>query len=159
DEAEVAWVAQSWADNGTFEDLATSERRYASLDFKLSTAAIDCIRATNAANILAQTVHSHETKAVSAGHCLKGRQVIHLMDQFFRTQPHMGALYSVMDLTQVTFHGDSKMADFRFAWDTILEGMPQRLEDNVLEKLLAEKLSSSTALKVDLEHYYRTEDS
>ncbi|MCP4193313.1 MAG: hypothetical protein GY768_22095, partial [Planctomycetaceae bacterium] len=81
------------------------------------------------------------------------------MDQFFRTQPHMGALYSVMDLANVTFHGDSKMADFRFAWDTILEGMPQRLEDPVLEKLLAEKLSSSTALKGDLEHYYRIEAS
>ncbi|MCP4194257.1 MAG: hypothetical protein GY768_26910, partial [Planctomycetaceae bacterium] len=51
------------------------------------------------------------------------------------------------------------MADFRFAWDTILEGMPQRLEDPVLEKLLAEKLSSSTALKGDLEHYYRIEAS
>ncbi|MCP4195186.1 MAG: hypothetical protein GY768_31685, partial [Planctomycetaceae bacterium] len=81
------------------------------------------------------------------------------MDQFFRTQPHMGALYSVMDLANVTFHGDSKMADFRFAWGTILEGMPQRLDDAVLEKLLAEKLSSSTALKGDLEHYYRTEAS
>ncbi|MCP4195169.1 MAG: hypothetical protein GY768_31600 [Planctomycetaceae bacterium] len=92
-----------------------------------------------------------------AGRCLKGRQIIHLMDQFFRTQPHMGALYSVMDLVQVSFHGDSKMADFRYAWDTILDGMPQRLADDVLEKLLAEKLSSSTALKGDLEHYYRIE--
>ncbi len=37
--------------------------------------------------------------------------------------------------------------------------MPQRLDDAVLEKLLAEKLSSSTALKGDLEHYYRIEAS
>ncbi len=49
------------------------------------------------------------------------------------------------------------MADFRFMWDTILEGMQQRLDDKVLERLLAEKLSASTALKGDLEHYHRVE--
>ncbi len=79
------------------------------------------------------------------------------MDQFFRTQPHMGALYSIVDLALVTFNGDAKMADFRFTWDTILEGMQQRLDDEVLERLLAEKLSGSTALKGDLEHYHRVE--
>ncbi len=83
-------VARSWADDATMEEFAVSERRFASLDFKLSTATIECIRSTNSAKLLAQTVHSHESKAVLAGRCLKGRQVLYLMDQFFRTQPHMG---------------------------------------------------------------------
>ncbi len=89
DEADIAGVARAWADDATLEELAHSDRRFASLDFKLSTAAIECIRSNQSAKLLAQTVHSHESKAVLAGRCLKGRQVIYLMDQFFRTQPHM----------------------------------------------------------------------
>ncbi|MCP4191078.1 MAG: zinc finger CCCH domain-containing protein [Planctomycetaceae bacterium] len=158
DEAEVAWLAKAWQDGISMDDLASSEKRFASLDFKLSNAVIDCIRGSEAARPLAQTVHSHETRAVQAGRCLRGRQIIHLMDQFFRTQPNMGKLYSIVDLALLPFQGDTMLADFRFKWDTIIEGMQQRLDEKTLEGLLAEKLKDSTARREDLGHYYRIKE-
>ncbi len=59
DQAEVAWVAKAWANGASFDALATSDdRRFESLDFKLSNALIDCIKAVDHAKLLAQTIHS-----------------------------------------------------------------------------------------------------
>ncbi len=79
------------------------------------------------------------------------------MDQSFRTQPHMGQVYSIMDLTQLQFTGDANMADFRFMWDTILDRMRDRLDERTLQELLVDKSKTSVALKEDIMHYYRVE--
>ncbi|MCP4194711.1 MAG: hypothetical protein GY768_29255, partial [Planctomycetaceae bacterium] len=81
------------------------------------------------------------------------------MGQFFRTQPDIGAVYSIVDLTQLAYPGDARMADFRFHWETLLEQSATRdnLSDRTLEEILVEKLSHSKVMQEDIQHYYRQE--
>ncbi len=78
-----------------------------------------------------------------------------MMDQFFRTQPHMGKVSSINDLVNLKLHNDQGLADFRFLWDHIVENKPEKLDDKTLEDMLAEKLEASVVLKEDLSHYHR----
>ncbi len=68
-----------------------------------------------------------------------GPQIVHLMDQFFRTRAHMGTVYSIMDLSDLQFRGDVDLPNFRYNWDTILDRTRDRLEDQTLEERLVRK--------------------
>ncbi len=72
DQAEVEWLAQACRDGVSFDALAHSGgTRFEALDVKLSTAVIECIRASDQANILAHTVASHESRAMNEGRCVE----------------------------------------------------------------------------------------
>ncbi len=47
----------------------------------------------------------------------------------------MGTVYSIMDLSDLQFRGDADLPNFRYNWDTILDGMRDRLEDRTLEEM------------------------
>ncbi len=74
-----------------------------------------------------------KNRAMNEGRCLKGRQIVFLMEQFFRTHAHLGCMYSIMDLTELPFRGDADLPNFRYLWDTIMDRMRDRLEDKTLE--------------------------
>ncbi len=68
DQAEVEWLAQACRDGVTLEDLANSGgARFEALDFKLSTAVIECIRASDQAKTLAHTLANYQTRAMNEG--------------------------------------------------------------------------------------------
>ena len=68
-----------------------------------------------------QVLNYKETEA-SAGRPVRGRQVLWMFHQHFKTHEEVGSLYSVEDLLQVTLVGDD-LSTFLYNFESVIAGM------------------------------------
>ena len=77
---------------------------------------------------LARRILNHKEVEASKGNGVRGRQVLFMFEQFFKTNEEVGSLYSVEDLLQVTLNGDDLSA-FIHSWESVIAGMSHILEE------------------------------
>ena len=53
---------------------------------------------------------------------MKGRQVLYLFDQYFKTNEEVGSLYSVEDLLKVRLINDD-LSTFLSNWESVMSGL------------------------------------
>ena len=156
DTREVAWVKEVTQDGQTFAALANSgEARFHSLDLRLSTALTLIIRNAPNARALHDDLLVKEEQAQAAGTILRGRQILFLMYESFKTNTHMALLYNVTDLSALKYPGDSQLHHFRHQWDLITESMTDSIGQDTLATVLLTKIDTSNELRDDIAYYHR----
>ena len=158
DEEEMSWFMEIEREYSTFESLANSgDDRFRSLDLKLAAALGPVIR--KATNSLTLSVSLKEGMAAERNRVLKGRQIVWMMYQHFQTNPNMGIVYNITDLSNLQWLGDPSMQSFLYAWYVMVNGMQSTIEESTLRDLLLTKMEKSVALQYDLFYYYRLPDN
>ena len=86
---------------------------------------------------------------------IKGRQILWMINEHFRTSSTTDSYYDVIDLAEMQYPGDAKMSTFLYLWDVCINSMEPRLPDDQLMMILAKKIKNSQAMKEDLAHWHR----
>jgi hypothetical protein len=139
DRAEVAWFSKVNDPSVTFEALADSEKdRLKHLDMMLSNMLQSNI---GRAGELGRLVAAKTQRRYRAGNLAAGRQIAHILCMRLRTNDKMAMVYSVADLCNVTWQGDTpeQVTRFRDQREKILDHMSTRLDDDTLRGLLLEQ--------------------
>ena len=91
---------------------------------------------------------------------MRGRQVLFMFDQYFKTSEEAGNLYSLEDLLRVSRHGEGIIDLKRFlnAWDSVIAGMKKPPEEKVLKDILLRQVRSCHLLRYDIDTYDRCRD-
>ena len=97
-----------------------------------------------------------ETEAAQT-RSVRGRQVLYLFEQHFKTNEEVGSLYSVEDLLKVNMVGDD-LTSFLHNWESVSAGMSHVPEEMVLRDILLRQIRKSSRMKYDLEIYDRAKE-
>jgi hypothetical protein len=100
------------------------------------------------------------------GKMISGRQLLWLVYQSYKLSQTSGALYSLIDLTNLRIkaekgqgpdscHSDKQLRWFVSSWDGLIAGMKSVPEDDVLEEIFLRKIRNVVSLKEDLAYYDR----
>ena len=88
---------------------------------------------------------------------VRGRQVLLMFDQYFKTNEEAGALYGTEDLLQVRLQSDD-LKSFLQNWDAVIAGMKRIPDENTLKDLFLRQLRKSRRMGYDLDVYDRLSD-
>ena len=146
------WITEVEAEGQSFDALAHSGRTFGSLDQKLAAALVAIAKG----ELGRQITHASETER-REGRCVKGRQLLFLVYQYYRIDEAAGALYNIHDLWNVTFVNDDKMEGFLASWDALLAGMKKTPSDEDLEVIFLRQMRKSKALTIDVAQYDRAD--
>ena len=89
-----------------------------------------------------QVLNFRETEA-NAGRAVRGRQVLFMFNQHFRTNEEIGALYSVEDLLGVKLSGDD-LTSFIRNWHAVIARMSHVPEEITLRDIFLRELRKSS---------------
>ena len=159
DLAEIPWISEVSGPGRTFQSLANSgPTRFHVMDLKLSTVLTGVIRNATAARTLYDDLMVREASVSMNGSMLKGRQIMFMILEFFKTNRQMQFMYTIEDLAKLEWLGDRDLHTFRHRWSLITEGLSDNLSEETLATVLAKKLEQSQDLKEDIAYYYRCTD-
>jgi hypothetical protein len=96
-----------------------------------------------------------QRKAVKANTIITGRQVIHCIYNWFRTESHMAAVFDITHLADTKWLGDSRMEEYLEQHDHIVDNMEIKPSDQVLRDIMYRAMCDSTKLKEDCAYYRR----
>ena len=113
--ARATWIDQD--ETSTFDELAQS-RGFASLDCKLNAAISDIVTGD-----LERRIGVLKEKAAKEGHLLKGRQVLHVIYEYYRVAEADGAVLEFEDLALLKMKGHN-LEEFINAWETVPDDAP-----------------------------------
>ena len=152
---EIQWILEVQKPGVTLESLADSgKKRFRQLDIRLAVALSNCIR--DGSSELDRTLQQKEWRLMEQTQkCLKGRQVMWLILDFFKTNRDMSEVYNIQDLTGLPWLGDNRMHQFKVLWESMATRMSSELSDNMLSELLCHKMEDSKVLADDLAYYHR----
>ena len=88
---------------------------------------------------------------------VRGRQVLYLFDQYFKTNEEVGSLYSVEDLLKVRLINDD-LSTFLSSWESVMSGLSHMPDETTLRDIFLRELRQSKRLKYDLEIYDRAKE-
>ena len=88
---------------------------------------------------------------------VRGRQVLLMFEQYFKTNEEAGALYGTEDLLQVRLQSDD-LKSFLQNWDAVIAGMKRIPDENTLKDLFLRQLRKSRRMGYDLDVYDRSAD-
>ena len=154
---EIKWMTTCFKAGMKFEDFEDSgDERFSGLDMKLGTALTAILQAAgDKARAIIDLLQVKEECIWLEGKLVKGRQILWLINEHFRTSTTTDSYYDVLDLAELSYPGDAKMTTFFYLWDICISSMDPKLPDDTLRDILVKKLKSSQAIKEDLAHYNR----
>ena len=88
---------------------------------------------------------------------VRGRQVLLMFEQYFKTNEEAGALYGTEDLLQVRLQSDD-LKSLLQNWDAVIAGMKRIPDENTLKDLFLRQLRKSRRMGYDLDVYDRSSD-
>ena len=90
------------------------------------------------------------------GKIIKGRQIIAMMYESFRTRDRLDMIVSLDYLVKLQFQGDNKLHQFKQTWLEIINRMPQEdvPSEKALRDLLHNKIKDSPGMKFELGLHY-----
>ena len=146
------WILEVEEDGKTFDSFAKSGRDYESLDCKLATALTKtCDGTTLGRDITAKTEQEAKEKRN-----IKGRQMLWMIYEHFKTNQQACQLFSILDLSKVAFSGGDKNLDhFISSWDGVLTGMKVQPPEYEKEEMFVSQIRKSTSLAIDIAAYDR----
>ena len=163
--AVVKWIAFAEAQDTTFEHLADSllhaeatssrgRRDFELLDRKLAGALKRILSTSDAAKQLWRDI-SQKDQEVQArtSRILKGRQMLFLVLQSYRTNPRMGLVYGIQHFNEMRWLGDDKMERFRMNWFDLVHLQTTPLDDALLAEILLPLLKESKVMQADISIY------
>ena len=150
-DAAFTWVLEAYKKDASHEKLR-DPGKFLALDTKLLAALSKVAKGELARQIL-------NFKEVEAGfeRAVRGRQILYLFDQHFKTNEEVGSLYSVEDLLKVTLVQDD-LSTFLHNWESVIAGMSHIPDEVTLRDILLRQIRKSQRLKFDLERYDRAKE-
>ena len=145
DKQEVAWFKE--IENATFEELGRdTSARFQPLDAQLAAALIKTLPEQLRVRVQAKEMEAYKNDAT-----ITGRQIVHVMYDWLRTDAHMSTFFSVHDLSQATWLGGkpADMEKFMQSWDHILEHMQYTMPPDCLRDLFFRMIEKSFVLRED----------
>ena len=103
-----------------------------------------------------QILNFKETEA-GERRAVRGRQVLYLFDQHFKTKEEVGSLYSVEDLLKVNLLQDD-LSTFIHNWESVVAGMSHVPDERTLRDILLRQIRRSARMKWDLDLYDRAKE-
>ena len=150
-DAAFDWVLQVYNKDTTIETLR-DPGKFVTLDTKI----LASLSKISKGELARQVLNFKEKEAV-AGRAVRGRQVLYLFEQYFKTNEEVGSLYSVEDLLKVRLHNDD-LSTFIHNWESVISGM-HHIPDEVTQRdIILRELRKSNRLKYDLEAYDRAKE-
>ena len=150
DEA-FAWVMKAYDKEASHESLS-DPGKFLTLDTKLLAALTKIARGELSREVLIfKETEAAKHKAV------RGRQVLYLFDQYFKTNEEVGSLYSVEDLLKVRLLNDD-LSTFLGNWDSVMSGLSHTPDETTLRDIFLRELRQSKRLKYDLEIFDRAKE-
>ena len=146
----IAWIQEAEVEGTRPEDFEESGDGFETLDRKL---AASLIRVTKGE--LARKIHLESQRMNAKSMVLKGRQVYWMILSAFRTNPNMGVVYGVRDISKVQWLGDEKLETFQSNWFTVINQLRNPMGEGQLAEVLLELLENSKDMKDDIGHYRR----
>jgi hypothetical protein len=152
DEA-FAWIMEVYAKDCKLESLRDTGK-FLTLDTKL----LASLTKISKGELQRQILNYKESEALQS-RAVRGRQVLYMFEQHFKTNEAAGSLYSLEDLLKVTLQGDDLTA-FLYNWEGVLAGMDAaHLPDSrTLRYLFLRQLRGSNRMKFDLEAFDRAKE-
>ena len=138
------WLLEVYTKESTLESLRDTGK-FLTLDTKLLAALSKIVKGE-----LGRRILNHKEVEASKGHAVRGRQVLLMFEQFFKTNEEAGSLYSVEDLLKVTLNSDD-LSTFIHNWESVIAGMSHVPEETTLRDILLRQLRKSSKFKYDLE--------
>ena len=156
----MRWLSPAFRPNPGIEDPNDSgHKKFKSIDVKLGVAMTSMLRAgSDKAADLYLEVNRKANDYVRSfeGKIIKGRQIIAMMYESFRTRDRLDMIVSLDYLVKLQYQGDNKLHQFKQTWLEILNRM--REEDIPCEKALRDclynKIKDSPAMKMELGLHY-----
>ena len=145
------WILEVYRP-GASHDTLRNPGKFVTLDTKLLEALTTCSRGELARDILIYK----ETEAAKDV-AVRGRQVLYLFDQYFKTNEEVGSLYSVEDLLKVRLINDD-LSTFLSNWESVMSGLSHTPDETTLRDIFLRELRQSKRLKYDLEIYDRAKE-
>ena len=142
----LKWVQRVEGEGTRHEEFEESGSGFETLDRKLAAA---LIRVTKGE--LSRRINLESQKANSRGKVLKGRQVYWMILNTFKTNPNMGVVYGVRDISKVQWLGDDKLETLF----TVINQLRNPMAEAQLAEVLLELLDQSKEMKDDIGHYRR----
>ena len=145
------WVQEVYEKTATNEALSITGK-FITLDTKI----LNALSRVAKGEWNRQVINYKESEA-AAGRAVRGRQVLFMFEQFFKTNEAAGSLYSVEDLLKVKLTGDD-LSTFIHNWESVIAGLNHQHEETTLRDILLRELRNSNKLKFDLEVYDRAKE-
>ena len=137
------------------EQLEDSGRQYYLLDVRLS-AAIQKV----ATGELGRLISLAAERAIKSGRSIKGRELLRMIIQYYKTNARAETVYNINDLQAVTMHGDGykSLENFQNWWQAVIQSIDDMPTDTILEHVYYKKIKHSKCIAEDLAHYNRLEE-
>ena len=153
-----AWLNEVYDQDCTREELEKKLQepgKFLTLDTKLSAALT-----RSAGGDLATRILNFKEQQSRKGIQVRGRYVLLMFEDYFKTSEEAGSLYRVEDLLGVVKVGDTAQDLRRFInkWDATLAGMAVTPDDAVLRDILLRQIRPSHLLKYDIEVFDRAHE-
>ena len=145
------WILEVYDKEASHEKLR-EPGKFVTLDTKLLAALSKVAKGDLGRHIL----NFKETEAAQT-RSVRGRQVLYLFEQHFKTSEEVGSLYSVEELLKVNMVGDD-LTSFLHNWESVIAGMSHVPEEMVLRDILLRQIRKSSRMKYDLEIYDRAKE-
>ena len=145
------WLLEVCTKEATLESLRETGK-FLTLGTKLLAALSKIVKGE-----LGRRILNHKEVEASKGHAVRGRQVLLMFEQFFKTNEEAGSLYSVEDLLKVTLNSDD-LSTFIHNWESVIAGMSHVPKETTLRDILLRQLRKSGKFKYDLEIYDRAKE-
>ena len=157
DKPDEAWLwLNEVFDNKTprekLEEKLQEPGKFITLDTKLSAALT-----RSAKGDLATKIHNFKDEKSKKGIQVRGRRVLLMFEDYFRTSEEAGSLYRVEDLLGVVRTGESveDLRRFLNRWDATIAGMETPPDDLVLRDILLRQIRKCQLMKYDIEAFDR----
>ena len=152
------WLNEVYDQECTREELENKLQdpgKFLTLDTKLSAALT-----RSAGGDLATRILNFKEQQSRKGIQVRGRYVLLMFEDYFKTSEEAGSLYRVEDLLGVVKVGDTVQDLRRFInkWDATLAGMAITPDDAVLRDILLRQIRPSQLLKYDIEMFDRAHE-
>jgi hypothetical protein len=160
DKPDEAWIwLNEVFDNKTprdkLEEKLLEPGKFITLDNKLSAALT-----RSAKGDLATKIHNFKDEKPKKGIHVRGRRVLLMFEDYFRTSEEAGSLYRVEDLLGVVRTGESveDLRRFLNRWDATIAGMETPPDDLVLRDTLLRQIRKCQLMKYDIEEFDRANE-
>ena len=157
DKPDEAWIwLNEVFDNKTprdqLEEKLQEPGKFITLDTKLSAALTRLAKGD-----LATKIHNFKDEKSKKGIQVRGRRVLLMFEDYFRTSEEAGSLYRVEDLLGVVRTGESveDLRRFLNRWDATIAGMETPPDDLVLRDILLRQIRKCQLMKYDIEGFDR----
>ena len=155
------WILAVEHESATWDSMKYVNGDFETLGTKLATAVTSIARGD-----LGTKISLVNEEGANRGEMVSGRQLLWLVYQSYKLSQTSGALYSLVDLTNLkiksekgqrddTPHTDKQLRWFVSSWDGLIAGMKSVPDVEILEDIFLRKIRNVLSLKEDLAYYDR----